>query len=64
MEIPHEGPFCDLVWSDPEEMEGWAISSRGAGAHSFPVFSVRTGFQGVLCACVLFSMVRCLVELS
>ena len=21
----------DLVWSDPEEVEGWAISPRGAG---------------------------------
>jgi len=30
-EIPHEGPFCDLVWSDPEEIETWQISPRGAG---------------------------------
>lgn len=30
-EIPHEGAFCDLVWSDPEEVETWAISPRGAG---------------------------------
>ncbi len=31
-EVPHEGPFCDLVWSDPEDIEGsWAISPRGAG---------------------------------
>jgi len=31
-EVPHEGPFCDLVWSDPEDMEtAWAISPRGAG---------------------------------
>jgi len=30
-EIPHEGPFCDLMWSDPEEIETWQISSRGAG---------------------------------
>lgn len=21
----------DLVWSDPEEVDGWAISPRGAG---------------------------------
>ncbi|KAL5475954.1 hypothetical protein EMCRGX_G025835 [Ephydatia muelleri] len=31
VEIPHEGAFCDLVWSDPEEIAGWAISPRGAG---------------------------------
>lgn len=31
IEIPHEGAFCDLVWSDPEEVDGWAISPRGAG---------------------------------
>ena len=31
MEIPHDGPFCDLVWSDPEDIEDWAINARGAG---------------------------------
>eukprot|EP00744_Colponema_vietnamica_P003473 GILI01005323.1.p1 GENE.GILI01005323.1~~GILI01005323.1.p1 ORF type:complete len:304 (+),score=56.95 GILI01005323.1:68-979(+) len=30
-EIPHQGPFCDLVWSDPEDIETWQISPRGAG---------------------------------
>ena len=31
-EIPHEGAFCDLMWSDPEEIaEAWQISPRGAG---------------------------------
>ncbi|KAA8908324.1 Metallo-dependent phosphatase-like protein [Sphaerosporella brunnea] len=30
-EIPHEGAFCDLVWSDPEEVETWNVSPRGAG---------------------------------
>lgn len=31
MEVPHEGAMCDLMWSDPEEMEGWGLSPRGAG---------------------------------
>lgn len=31
VEIPHEGPFCDLMWSDPEDIETWQISPRGAG---------------------------------
>ena len=30
-EIPHEGPFCDLMWSDPEDIDTWAVSPRGAG---------------------------------
>lgn len=30
-EIPYKGAFCDLVWSDPEEVDTWAISPRGAG---------------------------------
>jgi len=30
-EIPHEGAFCDLMWSDPDDIDGWQISSRGAG---------------------------------
>lgn len=32
-EIPHEGAFGDLVWSDPDDIEGWALSPRGAGWH-------------------------------
>jgi len=30
-EIPHEGAFGDIVWSDPEDIESWAASPRGAG---------------------------------
>lgn len=30
-EVPHEGAFCDLMWSDPEEIDTWAVSPRGAG---------------------------------
>lgn len=50
-EIPHEGAFCDLVWSDPEDVDTWAVSPRGAGwlfgdkvssevcSHKTPLFS-------------------------
>jgi serine/threonine-protein phosphatase 2A catalytic subunit len=30
-EIPHSGPMCDLMWSDPVEQCGWGMSVRGAG---------------------------------
>jgi len=30
-EVPHDGPFCDLFWSDPDDRVGWGISPRGAG---------------------------------
>jgi diadenosine tetraphosphatase ApaH/serine/threonine PP2A family protein phosphatase len=30
-EVPHEGGMCDLLWSDPDEIDGWGLSPRGAG---------------------------------
>ncbi|KAH0795705.1 Serine/threonine-protein phosphatase ppe1 [Histomonas meleagridis] len=30
-EIPSSGPISDLCWSDPDEIDGWGISQRGAG---------------------------------
>lgn len=30
-EIPCDGPFADLMWSDPEDIDTWAYNSRGAG---------------------------------
>ncbi|GKE20554.1 serine/threonine-protein phosphatase PP2A-1 catalytic subunit-like protein isoform X2, partial [Tanacetum coccineum] len=29
-EVPHEGPMCDLSWSDPDDGCGWGISPYGA----------------------------------
>eukprot|EP00043_Microstomoeca_roanoka_P008658 m.83269 g.83269 ORF g.83269 m.83269 type:complete len:307 (-) comp14339_c1_seq4:57-977(-) len=31
IEVPQEGPMCDLLWSDPDEVDGWQQSPRGAG---------------------------------
>lgn len=30
-EVPHEGAMCDLLWSDPDEVDSWSLSPRGAG---------------------------------
>ena len=30
-EIPHEGIFCDLMWSEPEEIKGWGLIPKGCG---------------------------------
>jgi diadenosine tetraphosphatase ApaH/serine/threonine PP2A family protein phosphatase len=30
-EVPHEGAMCDLLWSDPDDIQGWGLSPRGAG---------------------------------
>lgn len=31
IEIPHEGPMADLMWSDPENVSTWRVNTRGAG---------------------------------
>ena len=30
-EVPHEGSMCDLLWSDPDDRNGYNTSPRGAG---------------------------------
>jgi diadenosine tetraphosphatase ApaH/serine/threonine PP2A family protein phosphatase len=30
-EVPQEGAMCDLLWSDPDEIDGWGLSPRRAG---------------------------------
>ena len=30
-ELPHDGPMSDLLWSDPDDKDGWGQSPRGAG---------------------------------
>ena len=29
--MPHDGPMCDLLWSDPQAAEGRSPSKRGVG---------------------------------
>eukprot|EP00915_Cephaloidophora_sp_WS-2016_P005500 GHVH01007321.1.p2 GENE.GHVH01007321.1~~GHVH01007321.1.p2 ORF type:complete len:370 (-),score=42.38 GHVH01007321.1:1368-2477(-) len=30
-DVPYDDPLADLLWSDPDTMPGWSLSSRGAG---------------------------------
>jgi len=30
-EVPADGPLCDLLWSDPEDIDFWQPSPRGGG---------------------------------
>jgi len=51
-EIPHEGPICDLMWSDPDDRQGWGMSPRGAGftfgADISERFNHTNGFQFIV----------------
>jgi serine/threonine-protein phosphatase 2A catalytic subunit len=40
-EVPHSGPISDMLWSDPEENDGWGVSPRGAGYVFGPDISSR-----------------------
>jgi serine/threonine-protein phosphatase 4 catalytic subunit len=39
-EVPEQGPICDLLWSDPENVPNFTISPRGAG-HLYGETAVR-----------------------
>ena len=38
-EVPHDGPMCDLLWSDPEDIEGWGLARAGRGICSVGMWS-------------------------
>ncbi|KAK8545106.1 hypothetical protein V6N12_025955 [Hibiscus sabdariffa] len=44
-EVPHEGPMCDLLWSDPDDRCGWGISPRGAGYTFGQVSFISSAFS-------------------
>lgn len=45
MEVPHEGPICDLLCSDPDDRCGWGISPRGAGYSFGQIFQNNSTIQ-------------------
>lgn len=62
-EVPHEGPICDLIWSDPDDRVGWGVSPRGAGytfgegitlewSHSNNLSLVRLVFSLIFSDCI------------
>ena len=40
-DVPHEGLMCDLLWSDPDDRQGFGISMRGVG-YTFGVDVTQT----------------------
>ena len=48
-EVPHDGAMCDLMWSDPEDIDGWGLSPRGAGylfgGDIVSMFNERNGLE-------------------
>jgi serine/threonine-protein phosphatase 2A catalytic subunit len=59
-EVPHEGPMCDLLWSDPDDRCGWGISPRGAG-YTFGQVPLSVTFLGL--SSVLLSLCHITIEL-
>ena len=52
MERPREGVFCDLMWSDPDDIETWIISCRGAGwIYGWKVVDEFTHINGLELIC-------------
>ena len=52
MEIPREGVYCDLMWSDPDDIETWIISCRGAGwIYGWKVVDEFTHINGLELIC-------------
>ena len=51
-QVPHEGPMCDLVWSDPDDRCGWGISPRGAGY----TFGQASGAAFIILFCFSFCL--------
>ncbi|KAI6232719.1 Serine/threonine-protein phosphatase [Aphelenchoides fujianensis] len=44
VEVNTHGVLCDLLWSDPDEMDyGWAVNARGAGYRFAPNYCYRCG---------------------
>ena len=69
-EVPHEGPMCDLLWSDPDDRCGWGISPRGAGYtfgqdiseafnHNNGLTLVARAHQLVMEGMLYFSLILC-----
>ncbi len=47
-EVPHDGAMCDLMWSDPEDIESWGVSPRYTTlciSIQVDLFSNRYGLQ-------------------
>ena len=52
VEIPQEGAFSDLMWSDPEDIETWIVSNRGAG-YLFGCRVVNEVFRSIISSLII-----------
>jgi|EP01047_Picozoa_sp_COSAG01_P057204 diadenosine tetraphosphatase ApaH/serine/threonine PP2A family protein phosphatase len=45
-EVPHDGPMCDLLWSDPEDIAGWcAPCSQCSGRNRTVLTMMAQGYE-------------------